>query len=182
MSANDSPTAVAFGTQSHFPPAHRRALFILDWAYGRIVMVHTSPRGASYACHAETFIKGRPFNVTSLAFGKDGALYVVTGGRKTQSGLYRIRYVGPEVPDTPPTAQQKARAEHSAKARGLRHQLEAMSAEPAKAALDELWPHAIALGWQALWVAVILNLGARMFRRTVLKSGRSKPWWRLKRA
>ena len=50
------------------------------------------------------------------------------------------------------------------------------------AELDELWPHAVALGWQALWVAVILHLGARMFRRTVLKSGPRVRWWRRAKA
>ena len=39
------------------------------------------------------------------------------------------------------------------------------------AELAELWPHVVALVWQALWVALILHLGARMFRKTVLKSG-----------
>ena len=50
------------------------------------------------------------------------------------------------------------------------------------AELTELWPHFVALAWQSLWVAVILHLGAKMFRRTVLKSGAARPWWRLKRA
>jgi ABC-2 type transport system permease protein len=35
----------------------------------------------------------------------------------------------------------------------------------------ELWPHVVALGWQALWVAVIIRVGAQLFRRTVMKSG-----------
>jgi ABC-2 type transport system permease protein len=35
----------------------------------------------------------------------------------------------------------------------------------------ELWPHALALAWQALWVWLTVWLGARMFRRNVLKSG-----------
>ena len=50
------------------------------------------------------------------------------------------------------------------------------------AELPDLWWHGIALAWQSLWVAVILRLGARMFRRTVLKSGSARPWWRLRRA
>ena len=50
------------------------------------------------------------------------------------------------------------------------------------AELTELWPHVVALAWQSLWVAVILHVGAKMFRRTVLKSGAAKPWWRLKRS
>ena len=28
------------------------------------------------------------------AFGKDGAMYFITGGRGTQSGLYRVTYTG----------------------------------------------------------------------------------------
>ena len=35
----------------------------------------------------------------------------------------------------------------------------------------ELWPHALALAWQALWVWLTVALGARLFRRNVLKSG-----------
>ena len=34
-----------------------------------------------------------------------------------------------------------------------------------------LWPHLLALGWQAVWVAVFVTLGARLFRRGVLQSG-----------
>jgi ABC-2 type transport system permease protein len=34
-----------------------------------------------------------------------------------------------------------------------------------------LWPHALALGWQALWVGIVITAGARLFRRGVLKSG-----------
>jgi ABC-2 type transport system permease protein len=50
------------------------------------------------------------------------------------------------------------------------------------AELPDVWPHLLALAWQLLWVALILRLGARLFRRTVLKSGPSRPWWRWKRA
>src|SRR5262245_12752954 len=55
-----SPTAVRFGTRSQFPPRFRRALFMLDWAYGRILAVHLTPQGASYSARAETFLRGRP--------------------------------------------------------------------------------------------------------------------------
>jgi ABC-2 type transport system permease protein len=46
----------------------------------------------------------------------------------------------------------------------------------------QLWPHLLAILWQALWVGLILRLGAQLFRRTVLKSGPRVPWWRLGRA
>jgi len=42
----------------------------------------------------------------------------------------------------------------------------------ARAALQEgLWQHAAALAWQALWVALVIRMGARLFRKRVLKSG-----------
>jgi ABC-2 type transport system permease protein len=41
-------------------------------------------------------------------------------------------------------------------------------------ASPEIWPHVAALAWQALWVAIIITVGARWFRRGVLKSGSPK--------
>ena len=35
----------------------------------------------------------------------------------------------------------------------------------------ELWPHALAIGWQLLWVAITIWVGAYLFRRGVLQSG-----------
>ena len=41
----------------------------------------------------------------------------------------------------------------------------------------ELWPHLVAIAWQLLWVALILWGAARLFRRSVLKSGSSRRWF-----
>jgi ABC-2 type transport system permease protein len=50
----------------------------------------------------------------------------------------------------------------------------------ARAAQDpQWWPHIAAILWQALWVALILRGASRLFRRTVLKSGPRRPWWKL---
>jgi putative heme-binding domain-containing protein len=89
-----SPTAIKFGTKSHWPEPWRSALFIQDWSYGKIIAVHLTKRGASYAGRTEEFLKGRPLNVTGLEFGPDGAMYFTTGGRRTQSGLYRVTWNG----------------------------------------------------------------------------------------
>ena len=35
----------------------------------------------------------------------------------------------------------------------------------------ELWPHLVALLWQALWVWLVIRFGSALFRRNVLKSG-----------
>lgn len=44
-----------------------------------------------------------------------------------------------------------------------------------------LWPHLLALAWQALWVVLIIRLSARLFRRAVLKSGPAFRWpWQRK--
>ncbi|WP_156679034.1 ABC transporter permease [Sphingomonas profundi] len=45
----------------------------------------------------------------------------------------------------------------------------AMLARAAQA--PQLWPHLLAFGWQALWVAAIIRIAAGRFRRLVLKSG-----------
>ncbi|WP_030540813.1 ABC transporter permease [Sphingobium sp. DC-2] len=42
----------------------------------------------------------------------------------------------------------------------------------ARAAQDAaIWPHLLAIAWQALWVALIIRFGVTLFRRHVLKSG-----------
>ena len=53
----------------------------------------------------------------------------------------------------------------------------------ARAALDEaLWPHALALVWQGLWVVACVRLGAGLFKRRVMKSGPAvkRRGWRTK--
>jgi putative heme-binding domain-containing protein len=136
-----SPTAVAFGRSGNFPEPYRRALFVLDWAYGRILACHLQPRGAGYVCRAETFLKGRPLNVTDLAFGPDGALYVITGGRKTQSALYRVAYVGNTPDQLPPTRQQLARDEFSRGQREVLAQLTRFHGRIDGSAVETAWPY-----------------------------------------
>lgn len=46
----------------------------------------------------------------------------------------------------------------------------------------EIWPHLLALGWQALWVTIFITVGARLFRRGVLQSGSATPFWKRKKA
>src|SRR5947207_7062934 len=74
-----SPTGVQFGTRSNFPERYRKALFAMDWSYGRIFAVHLKPAGASYTADYEVFVQGQPLNVTHLEFAHDGAMYFITG-------------------------------------------------------------------------------------------------------
>ena len=41
-----------------------------------------------------------------------------------------------------------------------------------------IWPHFAALAWQALWVAIFISVGARLFRRGVLQSGSPGGGWK----
>ena len=43
----------------------------------------------------------------------------------------------------------------------------------------ELWPHLLAIMWQAVWIGIVVWVSAGLFRRTVLKSGPVKRrWWK----
>lgn len=141
-----SPTGMKFGTKSNFPKKYREALFALDWSYGRIIAVHLKPQGASYGGDFEEFVKGKPLNVTDLEFGRDGAMYFITGGRGTKSGLYRVSYDGKKtsgvasVRNAEP-APSRAELKQAVKARELRHKLEAFHGKKDLQAVDFAWPH-----------------------------------------
>ncbi len=89
-----SPTGMLAGHALAFPARYREALFAGDWLKGRILVFHVKRAGASFTAEVEVFASGRPLPVTDLAAGPDGALYFTTGGRHTQSGLYRIVHAG----------------------------------------------------------------------------------------
>ncbi len=91
-----SPTGIAFGYKANFPTKYQEALFMCDWSYGKLYAVHLTPDGAGYKGEAEEFLNGSPLPLTDIVVNKDGALYFTIGGRKTQSGLYRVTYTGKE--------------------------------------------------------------------------------------
>ncbi len=133
-----SPTGLISGEGAKFPARYQHALYALDWTFGTIYAVHLTPHGATYRAEAEEFLSGSPLALTSAVIGADGAMYFVTGGRNTQSGLYRVVYRGQEstspAPDAPDTAEGKA-------ARDLRRTLEAFHHRPDPAAVVAAWPH-----------------------------------------
>ena len=114
-----SPTGVKFAKGTNFPPKFRRALFVQDWSYGRILAVHLKEAGSTYTGTVEKFLEGAPLNVTSLTFDRDGAMYFITGGRGTQSGLYRVSYNGQNNSDAAENSPQNGRS-----AREVRRKLE----------------------------------------------------------
>jgi putative heme-binding domain-containing protein len=116
-----SPTSIRFGTGTAFPARYQKALFGLDWVFGRLIAVHLQEQGAGYTGRVETLFRGGAMNLTDLEVGPDGALYCITGGRGTQSGLYRLTFVG-----KPASEPLVAAVPGAQEARAQRRQLEAV--------------------------------------------------------
>jgi len=149
-----SPTGLVFGDSSSWPERFRQALYMADWQFGRILIVDLQPQGASYQASAQWFLEGGPLNVCDLTFGPDGAMYFITGGRGSQSGLYRVTWTGAEgaaadahAPAAAPaplavhaTADTAAEAAQAKAARALRQRLESYQRQVDPAAVDVLWP------------------------------------------
>ena len=93
-----SPTGVCFGYGAKFPAKYQNAFFISDWSYGKLYAVHLTPKGSSYVGKVEEFASAQPFPLTDLLVNpNDGAMYIAVGGRKVQSGIYRVTYEGRET-------------------------------------------------------------------------------------
>ena len=102
-----SPTGVCFGTGAKFPGKYQNALFVCDWSYGKLYAVHMTPDGSVNKGTAEEFVSGTPLPLTDITVNPtDGAMYFTTGGRKVQSGLYRVTYTGSESTAPTPTAEK----------------------------------------------------------------------------
>ncbi len=134
-----SPTGVKFGTKSNFPGEYRTAFFAMDWSYGRILAVHLKPVGASYSATYENFVKGKPLNVTDLEFGQDGAMYFITGGRGTQSGLYRVSSEA-SATEKMKSRDRLAAEKQSMEARKIRRKLEKFHGTTNPNAVETAWP------------------------------------------
>ncbi|HYF34852.1 MAG TPA: cytochrome C, partial [Prosthecobacter sp.] len=91
-----SPTGTTFGYGAKFPTKYQEAFYVLDWSWGKIYAVHLKPEGSTYTATKEEFVTGGPLPVSDAIIGKDGAMYFTIGGRRVQSGLYRVTYTGKE--------------------------------------------------------------------------------------
>jgi putative heme-binding domain-containing protein len=130
-----SPTGITFGYGAKFPANYQRALFLCDWTYGRMYAVQLQPHGSSYTGAAEEFMSASPLPLTDVVIRpQDGAMYFLIGGRDTQSGLYRVSYVGSE-----PVSKVEA-ASNNAAQRAERHRLEELHLGSHSQAADVAWP------------------------------------------
>jgi putative heme-binding domain-containing protein len=134
-----SPTGMTFGYGAKFPAKYQNALFALDWSWGKLYAIHLQPQGASYRADKEDFLSGAPLPLTdAIIHPGDGAMYFTIGGRKIQSGLYRVTYVGGE--STEPATSNSTNTDGTNR-RQLRQQLEVFHDERNPQAIDAAWPH-----------------------------------------
>ncbi len=120
-----SPTGVTFGYGAKFPAKYQQALFALDWSWGKLYAIHLEPDGATYKATKEEFLSGSPLPLTdAIIHPQDGAMYFSIGGRRVQSGLYRVTYTGGDS-IAPVDATEADPMAPSSLARRKRHALEA---------------------------------------------------------
>lgn len=131
-----SPTGTLFGYGAKFPKKYQEAYYVMDWSWGKVYAVTLEQDGASYSGTKEEFITGAPLPVTdAIIHPKDGAMYFAIGGRRVQSGLYRVTYTGDE--STAPATE----VEEFTPAAKLRHELEAFHGAANPKAVAAAWPH-----------------------------------------
>jgi putative heme-binding domain-containing protein len=132
-----SPTGITFGYGAKFPTKYQDALYLCDWSYGKLYALHLTPEKSYYKGELEDFVIGTPLPLTDVVVNPvDGALYFTIGGRRTQSGLYRVTYTGAAA-----TGPAPASIAAGAEARALRRQLEAFHGVKNPSAIDAAWPY-----------------------------------------
>lgn len=133
-----SPTGITFGYGAKFPAKYQDALFIADWSYGIIYSISLEHDGASYKATKEPFCSAPALPVTDMTIHPDGSMYFLTGGRRFQSAMYRVRYTGNES-----TAATSAKPLNELQK--LRRELEKLHVENVEASDEN-----VALVWNSL--------------------------------
>ncbi len=129
-----SPTAVLSGANLNFPYNYKNGLFIMDWSFGTIYFADLIPKASSYSAERTEFLSGTPLPLTDMIAGADGNLYFATGGRRINSHLFRLRYVGPKSQTAEIVSDTKTSA-----LRKLRQSLEKYHAEQSEEAISLAW-------------------------------------------
>ncbi|PHR97816.1 MAG: heme-binding protein [Blastopirellula sp.] len=131
-----SPTGMTFGYGAKFPVKYQNALYALDWSWGKLYAVHLKKEGSTYTATKEEFVTGAPLPITdAIIHPKDGAMYFTIGGRRVQSGLYRVTYVGDESTAPAPSTTTINPAAIT------RHKLEAFHGKQDPQAIKTAWPY-----------------------------------------
>lgn len=128
-----SPTGVCFGYGAKFPSKYQNAFYVADWSYGKLYAVHLAGEGGGYRAEVEEFITANPLPLTDVIVNpKDGAMYFLIGGRRVQSGLYRVTSDIVEKAGPPAAAPPLLK---------LRHSLEVYHGKQDPKAVPFAWPY-----------------------------------------
>ncbi len=92
------PTGSIIYRHMQFPARYHDVLFTANRSTGKIQCVRRTRSGAGFTGSVEPFLSGKNFDITDLAIGEDGMMYIATGDRGSVGGLYRLRWKG-EIPE-----------------------------------------------------------------------------------
>ncbi|MEP2777501.1 MAG: c-type cytochrome [Luteolibacter sp.] len=99
-----SPTGMVAGRGFKAPAKYQQALYAFDWTFATIYAVTLEEDGATFKGTKEEFVAGAGLPLTDAVVGRDGAMYFATGGRRGESNLWRVVYVGSEPTEAKPAA------------------------------------------------------------------------------
>ncbi|MEO6005818.1 MAG: c-type cytochrome [Opitutus sp.] len=127
-----SPSGLIFGFGAKFPARYQRALFVCDWTFATVHAVFLQPQGATYRAEIAEFVGGAGLPLTEVVIGKDGAMYLLVGGRRLGSAIYRVRYTGSENVDAVAAPHPRAEIIH-------RHNLEDAQLRSDPDVVNKIW-------------------------------------------
>jgi putative heme-binding domain-containing protein len=160
-----SPTGMVSGKGAKFPAKYQRAIYGLDWTFATLYAIHLTPHGSGYKAEREEFISGKGLPLTDAIIGKDGAMYFLTGGRRTDSSLWKITYTGQESTEpvpyqskelnllAPEQASEQLGAEDRITRYNARISLENLGPDRLRASLTSPTPEA----WRVIQAAIGLS-------------------------
>lgn len=102
-----SPTGVLVRKQPGWPARYQRGVFSACWTLGRIYFLPLRYTDSSVEAGQEIFLEGAGntgLAIVAMALDPRGDLYFAVGGRQTQGGVFRVRYVGAPEKDPVPGA------------------------------------------------------------------------------
>jgi putative heme-binding domain-containing protein len=183
-----SPTGMVSGKGAKFPEKYQRAIYALDWTFATIYAIHLTPDGSTYQAQREEFVSGAGLPFTDAVIGHDGTMYCLTGGRRTESTLWRVSYTGRE--SSPPVSYQSkelALMDASAAVASLGsdrrldryHSRVALESKGADAFLPILGT-AASTPWQVLGASLgLARVGTAAHRETILAALERLDWSQL---
>ena len=130
-----SPTSLLSLRDAKFPTRYKKSLLAFDWTFGIGHLIKLKSSGSTFLADREEFISGMPLPLTDGVVGPDGALYFMIGGRRLESDVYRITYVGTEE------ASAKTLVNAPNTLNETRRKIEAFHTGPNKAAVAFAWPY-----------------------------------------